>query len=70
MQEKIIDLETKFSFQEDLLQDLNEEVLRQQRQIEALALQLELVKEQLADLLAHDGEPRADNPQEETPPHY
>ena len=60
MKEKIIDLETKFSFQEDLLQQLNKEMLLQQRQIDALSLQLRRVREQLSELLAEDGVQHAD----------
>ena len=70
MKEKIIDLETKFSFQEDLLQQLNKEMLLQQRRIDALSLQLRLVREQLSELLAGDGVQHAEAPVDEKPPHY
>ena len=36
MEEKLIDLETKFSFQEDLLNELNNVVANQQKQIDEL----------------------------------
>lgn len=70
MQKKIIDLETKFSFQEDLLQQLNKEILLQQRQIDALSLQLRLVREQLSELLVQDGVQQAVPLPDEKPPHY
>ena len=70
MKEKIIDLETKFSFQEDLLQQLNKEMLLQQRQIDALSLQLRLVREQLSELLAGDRVQHAEALVDEKPPHY
>lgn len=70
MKEKIIDLETKFSFQEDLLQQLNKEMLLQQRQIDALSLQLRLVREQLSELLVQDGVHHDQPLEEEKPPHY
>lgn len=70
MKEKIIDLETKFSFQDDLLQQLNKEMLLQQRRIDALSLQLRLVREQLSELLARDGVQHAEPLADEKPPHY
>lgn len=70
MEEKIIDLETKFSFQEDLLQQLSKELLLQQRQIDALSLQLRLVREQLSELMALDGVQHAEPLADEKPPHY
>lgn len=70
MEKKIVDLESKFSFQEDLLQQLNDEVVRQQREIEALSLQLRIVREQLSELMAQDGQTQADGPLDEKPPHY
>jgi SlyX protein len=70
VKEKIIDLETKFSFQEDLLQQLNKEMLLQQRQIDALSLQLRLVREQLSELLVQDGVHYDQPLEDEKPPHY
>tara|TARA_B100001105_G_C22362718_1_gene431100 strand:- start:844 stop:1056 length:213 start_codon:yes stop_codon:yes gene_type:complete len=70
VKEKIIDLETKFSFQEDLLQQLNKEMLLQQRQIDVLSLQLRRVREQLSELLAEDGVQHAEPAADEKPPHY
>ena len=70
VKEKIIDLETKFSFQEDLLQQLNKEMLLQQRQIDALSLQLRLVREQLSELLVQDGVHHDQPLEDEKPPHY
>lgn len=70
MQDKIIDLETKFSFQEDLLQELNEIVIRQQRQIDELGRQLGALKQQFEELEAGKSGSHnlvADN---EKPPHY
>lgn len=70
MQDKIIELETKFSFQEDLLQELNKELLVQQRQINELLREMASVKEQLADIVDHDSEPAAAANEFEKPPHY
>lgn len=70
MHEKIIELETKFSFQEDLLADLNNEVVRQQRQIGELLRELALIKLQMAELIEREIKLAPDSNAREVPPHY
>lgn len=70
MQDKIIDLETKFSFQEDLLQELNEIVIRQQRQIDELGRQVGALKQQIEELEAGKSGAVGHAPDSEKPPHY
>lgn len=70
MQEKITDLETKFSFQEDLLQDLNQEVIRQQRQMELMVRKMRALEDQLAELMMRDSSPAEGSQIDEKPPHY
>ena len=69
MEEKLIELETKFSYQEDLLSDLNAIVARQQRQLDELISEMSGLKEQLQDAA---GRGPAGGPEEqiEKPPHY
>jgi len=50
LQQKLIELETKFSFQEDLLQELNEVVIRQQRQLDELLREMSALKDQLGEM--------------------
>jgi uncharacterized coiled-coil protein SlyX len=45
-------------------------MLLQQRQIDALSLQLRRVREQLSELLAEDGVQHAEPAVDEKPPHY
>jgi uncharacterized coiled-coil protein SlyX len=45
-------------------------MLLQQRQIDALSLQLRRVREQLSELLAEDGVQHAEPAADEKPPHY
>ena len=59
MQEKIIELETKFSYQEDMLQQLNDEVIRQQRQLEGAIGEIRELRQQFSDLLAREGSRQA-----------
>lgn len=70
MQEKIVELETKFSFQEDLLADLNDEVVRQQRQITELVREVTMLKLQLAEIIDREMKPAPDGSSHEVPPHY
>lgn len=65
---RLTELETKLAFAEDLLETLNQTVIRQQRQIDSLQEQLRLLHRQIQDSQADDTEPRT--PREEIPPHY
>ena len=69
MEEKLIELETKFSYQEDLLSDLNEIVAKQQRQLDELIAEMSGIKEQLQDV-AERGAAEGHEEQVEKPPHY
>jgi len=50
MEKKLVELETKYSFQEDLLQSLNEAIVKQQKEIERLGDEIKLLQNQLIDL--------------------
>ncbi len=68
-EERLIELETKLSFQEDTLRVLNDVVTAQQAQIE----RLEQICRQLAERLARGAEPEGafkGGPADEVPPHY
>ena len=69
MGENLIELETKFSYQEDLLSDLNEIVAKQQRQLDELITEMSGIKEQLQDA-AERGSAEGHGEQDEKPPHY
>ena len=69
MEEKLIELETKFSFQEDLLQQLNEIVVQQQKKIDMQAQQLGLLLGQINEIRAGMDSPHS-SPDAESPPHY
>ncbi len=70
MDERIVELETKFSFQEDTIQELNDVIIRQQRQIDELSLRLNRLSEQFAELAAQRDGTQALAPADEKPPHY
>lgn len=69
MEEKLVELETKFSFQEDLLADLNDIVIKQQRQLDELLRELTVIKEQLQEAEERDAG-QGEREQDERPPHY
>lgn len=64
---RITELETKLAFAEDLLDTLNQSVIRQQGQIDSMQQQLRLLHQRLQDVLPNDD---ARQPRDEIPPHY
>ena len=70
MHDRIIELETKFSFQEDTLLELNEVIIRQQRQLDELALKMSRMAAQLEDVLAQRQDGQPSSVVDEKPPHY
>jgi SlyX protein len=65
-QARLIELETKLAFAEDLLETLNQTVARQQVQIDSLQQQLRLLHQQLKHTQPDD----TTSPRDEIPPHY
>ena len=69
MEEMLVELQTKFSFQEDLLEELNIVVTLQQKQIDDLRREVKLFTEQNAEILASVNQ-LGGGEQDEKPPHY
>ncbi|MFW5451215.1 MAG: SlyX family protein [Methylophagaceae bacterium] len=67
MNDDIIDLQTKLSFQDGLLEQLNQVVTDQQQQISRLELAIETLKVQINTMQTATQE---SGPQHEIPPHY
>lgn len=68
---QLVELQTQFAFQEDLLRELNEVIVRQQQQIDALERELNIHRDKLVHLLDNLPEKGAvGNPLDERPPHY
>lgn len=65
-EDRLTELESKLAFAEDLLETLNQTVVRQQDQIDSLQQQLRLLNERLKH--AQPDETRT--PRDEIPPHY
>lgn len=66
--DRIIELEIKTAYQEDLLQELNKIVSQQQQQIDRLEATCRLLNERIKSL-STEGGGGAENI-EEVPPHY
>jgi SlyX protein len=66
MEARINELEVKLSFAEDLLEQLNLTVFRQQQQIESLQRELRALREQMLASLP----PESRSLRDEIPPHY
>jgi len=66
-EERIVELETKLSFQEHLIQELNEALTHQQQQLDALQHKLDTMREQIQAGLSDEIRPVSE---EVPPPHY
>ena len=63
----IVDLETRLTYQEAALQELSDVIVRQQKTLDSLGAQLELLKQQMRSQAQFDVLPTS---QEPPPPHY
>lgn len=63
---RITELEIKISYAEDLIDELNRTVFRQQQQIELLAGEFKLLREQIRNAAPAEARSLRD----EIPPHY
>jgi len=67
LEDRITELEIKASYAEDLLEQLNMTIYRQQQQIDSLTLQLTQLRDQVQ---SSRQEPAMRDPRDELPPHY
>ena len=65
---RLIDLESRFSFQEETIRELSDALVRQQQRLDRLEASLNVVVEQLQRGDAGDDAPQ--KPEDERPPHY
>ena len=66
IEQRLTDLEVKSTFTEDLVDRLNQEVIRQQRHIDVLVREIRELRQQVAQ--TDTGTPPG--PRDELPPHY
>jgi SlyX protein len=67
LEARIIELETKLAFQEDLLDELNSHVITQQTEIDTLTNLCEMLKDQYKEVVSNLPDASTGN---EVPPHY
>ncbi len=67
MEERINELEMRFMLQENTIQELNDTVCRQELNIERIARELALLRDQLSMIAPLDA---GGSGEEEPPPHY
>jgi SlyX protein len=66
--DEIVDLQMKMSFQDNLLEELNQVIIDQQKQISRIELMLETMKLQMNTM--QTGSQQESGLQHELPPHY
>jgi SlyX protein len=66
LEARLAEIEAKLTFSEDMLEELNRTIYRQQRHIDQLQQELRMLREVLDD--AGPAEPI--RPRDEVPPHY
>ncbi|ODN43823.1 SlyX family protein [Piscirickettsia litoralis] len=69
LENRLTELETKFVFQEDLVSQLNQVIIRQQGQLDQLMEELKQLKSKLAAQFSEQSSNFSD-PLQERPPHY
>ncbi|HQT32347.1 MAG TPA: SlyX family protein [Thiobacillus sp.] len=65
-QARLTEVETKLAFAEDLIDALNQTVVRQQAQLDSIQQQLRLLHQRIKDVTPDE----ARNLRDEIPPHY
>lgn len=68
--EKFTDLELKYSFQENMLADLNDALVSQQQQLDSVKQELRVLKQHLAETSEADSKSGQYSSADERPPHY
>ncbi len=66
MEARLNELESKLAFAEDLIETLNQTVVRQQSQLDLLQQQLRLLNQRMQESRPDDSH----GPHDELPPHY
>ncbi len=65
-EQRLTELEIKASFTDDLVEQLNQVIIRQQCQIDALVFEVQRLRQQLPDASSSG----SNHPRDELPPHY
>jgi len=66
LEARVMELETRLTFQDDTIQALNDELVQQQRQVDRLQLQMAALLKRQEEMVGQFGVSEQDAP----PPHY
>ena len=66
MDNRLTELEAKLAFAEDLIETLNQAVIRQQGQLDSMQQQIRLLHQRMQDMQPDESR----TPRDEIPPHY
>jgi len=66
VESRLDELEAKISLAEDMLEEINRALYRQQQQIDAMQQEIRALRQQLEQMAPAE----TDNPVEDIPPHY
>ena len=66
LEDRLVDLEVKAAYADDLLDQLSDQIYRQQQQIDLLLSELRLLRERLPE----NGSAAPRNLRDDIPPHY
>lgn len=66
--QRLMDIESKLAYQEDLLDSLNDIVIKQSEELTAMHKRMEKMAKLVGGLLEGDGKGQGD--EQEVPPHY
>lgn len=68
IEERLVELETQITFQDETIKDLSDVIYKQQQELERLATLCAALERQSKELAESD--PGSDAPANEKPPHY
>jgi len=69
-EKRLIDLETQLAFQDDLLEELNQQLVLQNRDLQSLQDQVRVLGQRLVTLKENHQDEKQPSLLDERPPHY
>lgn len=69
-EKRLIALETQLAFQDDLLEELNQQLILQNREVQSLQNQVRILGQRLATIKENHPDEKQPDLADERPPHY
>ncbi len=70
MNDDLLELQTQLSYQDDVVQQLNEVVTRQQGEIDLMRREMDIIKARMKELISTQGDGNETVAVDVPPPHY